>query len=74
MWIDIGSALVKREDGKAANRRAPVIDPTGAIAATYDKLHMFDVDLPTGETARDRRPTRRATGHGGRDAARPVSA
>ena len=29
------------------------IDPTGAIVATYDKLHMFDVDLPTGETARE---------------------
>jgi predicted amidohydrolase len=52
VWIDVGSALVKREDGKAANRQA-VIDPTGAIIATYDKLHMFDVDLPTGETARE---------------------
>ncbi|MGH1556789.1 nitrilase-related carbon-nitrogen hydrolase [Caulobacter segnis] len=37
---------------RAANRQA-VIDPTGAIVATYDKLHMFDVDLPTGETARE---------------------
>lgn len=61
VWIDIGSALVLREDGpnggKAANRQA-VIDPTGAIVATYDKLHMFDVDLPprdgrAGETARE---------------------
>lgn len=52
VWIDIGSALVLREDGKAANRQA-VIDRTGAIVATYDKLHMFDVDLPTGETARE---------------------
>ncbi len=52
VWIDIGSALVLREDGKAANRQA-VIDPAGAIVATYDKLHMFDVDLPTGETARE---------------------
>jgi deaminated glutathione amidase len=57
VWIDIGSALVRREDGKAANRQA-VIDPTGVIVATYDKLHMFDVDLPprdgkAGETARE---------------------
>ncbi|CAN5240534.1 carbon-nitrogen hydrolase family protein [soil metagenome] len=52
VWIDVGSALVRREDGKAANRQA-VIDPTGAIVATYDKLHMFDVQLPTGETARE---------------------
>jgi predicted amidohydrolase len=56
-WIDVGSALVLREDGpngerRAANRQA-VIDPTGKIVATYDKLHMFDVDLPTGETARE---------------------
>ena len=52
VWIDVGSALVKREDGKAANRQV-LIRPDGAIAATYDKLHMFDVDLPTGETARE---------------------
>ena len=57
VWIDVGSALVRREDGKAANRQA-VIDPTGAVVATYDKLHMFDVDLPPrdgkkGETARE---------------------
>ncbi|MBJ7408870.1 MAG: carbon-nitrogen hydrolase family protein [Phenylobacterium sp.] len=52
VWIDVGSALVKREDGKAANRQV-LIRPDGSIAATYDKLHMFDVDLPTGETARE---------------------
>ena len=52
VWILIGSALVKRQDGRAANRSA-LISPDGAIAATYDKLHMFDVDLPTGETARE---------------------
>lgn len=52
VWVDVGSALVLREDGKAANRQA-VIDPSGAIVATYDKLHMFDVQLPTGETARE---------------------
>ncbi len=46
LWIDVGSALVKRQDGKAANRQA-LIDPSGDIVATYDKLHMFDVDLPT---------------------------
>ncbi len=52
VWLLIGSALVKREDGKAANRAA-LVSPEGAIVATYDKLHMFDVDLPTGETARE---------------------
>ncbi|MET0274784.1 MAG: carbon-nitrogen hydrolase family protein [Phenylobacterium sp.] len=52
VWVLVGSALVKREDGKAANRCA-LISPDGAIVATYDKLHMFDVDLPTGESARE---------------------
>ncbi len=52
VWLLIGSALVKREDGKAANRSA-LVSPKGEITATYDKLHMFDVDLPTGETARE---------------------
>jgi predicted amidohydrolase len=52
VWILIGSALVRREDGKAANRSV-LVSPKGAITATYDKLHMFDVDLPTGESSRE---------------------
>lgn len=48
----IGSALVRREDGLCANR-ATMIDARGAIRATYDKIHMFDVDLPTGERHRE---------------------
>ena len=52
VWILIGSALVLREDGGAANR-SMLIDPTGQVRATYDKIHMFDVDLPTGERARE---------------------
>jgi predicted amidohydrolase len=51
-WVLIGSALVLREDGKAANRSV-LVAPDGAVAATYDKLHMFDVDLPTGESSRE---------------------
>jgi predicted amidohydrolase len=51
-WLLIGSALVLREDGKAANRSV-LVSPEGAVVATYDKLHMFDVDLPTGESARE---------------------
>jgi predicted amidohydrolase len=52
VWILIGSALVRRKDGKAANRSV-LVSPAGAITATYDKLHMFDVDLPTGESSRE---------------------
>jgi predicted amidohydrolase len=52
VWLLIGSALVRREDGQCANR-SMLIAPNGAVAATYDKLHMFDVDLPTGEHIRE---------------------
>lgn len=52
IWIDLGSLAVLREDGKWANRGF-VIDASGAIAARYDKIHMFDVDLVTGETWRE---------------------
>ncbi len=52
VWILIGSALVLREDGGAANR-SMLVDPTGRMVASYDKIHMFDVDLPTGERARE---------------------
>jgi len=50
--ILIGSALVLRPDGLAANR-AYFIGQDGGIRAFYDKIHMFDVDLPTGETVRE---------------------
>ena len=48
----IGSALVRRHDGQCANR-AMLIAPDGAVAATYDKIHMFDVDLPGGQRIRE---------------------
>jgi predicted amidohydrolase len=51
-WILIGSALVARGSDKAANR-AVLIDADGAIVTTYDKLHMFDVDLPNGDRYRE---------------------
>ncbi|HEY2051694.1 MAG TPA: carbon-nitrogen hydrolase family protein [Caulobacteraceae bacterium] len=52
VWVLIGSALVRRDDGKAANRSI-LVGPDGSVAATYDKIHMFDVDLPTGERIRE---------------------
>ena len=52
VWILIGSALVRREDGQLANR-STLVDAEGRVAATYDKIHMFDVDLPTGERHRE---------------------
>lgn len=52
VWLLIGSAMVRRPDGKAANRSV-LVEPSGAITATYDKLHMFDVDLPDGQRYRE---------------------
>ncbi|MEO5707408.1 MAG: carbon-nitrogen hydrolase family protein [Alteraurantiacibacter sp.] len=52
LWVALGSLAVRRPDGRFANRSF-VIDPTGAITATYDKMHMFDVTLASGETWRE---------------------
>ena len=52
VWILIGSALVRREDGQLANR-STLVGADGGVKATYDKIHMFDVDLPTGERHRE---------------------
>ena len=52
IWVSIGSLAIVREDGQWANR-AFVIDSSGNIAARYDKIHMFDVDLESGESWRE---------------------
>ena len=52
IWVHLGSLAVKEEGGKLANRGF-VIDAEGNIRARYDKLHLFDVDLPTGESWRE---------------------
>jgi predicted amidohydrolase len=52
MWIALGSLAIAREDGRWANRSF-VIDAAGGICARYDKIHMFDVDLATGESWRE---------------------
>lgn len=51
IWLQIGSVSVRAGE-KIANR-AYMIDPEGNIAARYDKIHLFDVDLPNGETWRE---------------------
>jgi predicted amidohydrolase len=52
IYIHIGSLAIKATPEKAANR-AFVIDRKGDIAARYDKIHMFDVDLAGGESYRE---------------------
>jgi len=52
MWVALGSLAVAREDGRWANRSF-LIDRSGAVVARYDKMHMFDVELASGETWRE---------------------
>jgi predicted amidohydrolase len=56
IWVHLGS-LALREDGEGEGgllaNRGYLIDQAGEIRARYDKIHLFDVDLPTGESWRE---------------------
>lgn len=52
VWLHIGSVGIKLDDGRFANR-SYLFAPNGDIAARYDKIHMFDVDLGNGEVYRE---------------------
>jgi predicted amidohydrolase len=54
IYVHIGSLAIKISNDRAANRSF-LIDPKGDIAARYDKIHMFDVDLADGESYRESR-------------------
>jgi predicted amidohydrolase len=51
-WVALGSLAVARDDGRWANRSL-LIAPDAGIVARYDKIHMFDVDLASGEIWRE---------------------
>lgn len=52
IYFHVGSIAVKASADKAANRSL-LIDPAGEIVARYDKVHLFDVELPNGESYRE---------------------
>ncbi|MEP3045724.1 MAG: carbon-nitrogen hydrolase family protein [Roseibium sp.] len=52
IFLHLGSLAVVLVNGRVANR-SYLIAPDGEIQATYDKIHMFDVDLPSGESWRE---------------------
>ena len=52
IWVHLGSLALRGERDKLVNRGF-VIDGQGNIRARYDKIHLFDVDLPTGESWRE---------------------
>jgi predicted amidohydrolase len=53
IWVHIGSLAVRSNDDSRWANRAFVIDSEGEIVARYDKIHLFDVDLATGESWRE---------------------
>jgi len=54
IFVHVGSLAVKASPDKAANRSF-LIDRQGEVVARYDKIHMFDVDLASGESYRESR-------------------
>ena len=52
IWVQLGSLALQGPGDRFVNR-AFVIDDDGEIRARYDKIHLFDVDLPTGESWRE---------------------
>ena len=53
LWVHLGSLALRAEAGDKLVNRGFVIDDKGEIRARYDKMHLFDVDLPTGESWRE---------------------
>jgi predicted amidohydrolase len=52
IWLNIGSLALKGPGEKLINRSL-LYSPNGLVAARYDKIHLFDVDLPGGERIRE---------------------
>ena len=53
IWVHLGSLAVRHETGTRFSNRAFVIGSDGIVRARYDKMHLFDVDLATGESWRE---------------------
>jgi len=53
LWVHLGSLALLSGSGEKLVNRGFLIDDTGAIRARYDKIHLFDVDLPSGESWRE---------------------
>ena len=52
-WILVGSLAVKLDSNDRVANRSFLLDAVGNIVASYDKIHMFVVQLPSGETYRE---------------------
>lgn len=52
VWLLLGSITVRTDEERIANRSV-LLSADGSVAATYDKIHMFDVTLPDGKVIRE---------------------
>ena len=52
-WLLAGSLSVKLEDEERLANRQYLLAPDGQVVAKYDKIHMFDVQLSSGEAYRE---------------------
>lgn len=55
IWVQLGSLAIKASDEPDQKwvNRSYLIDPEGEIAARYDKIHLFDVDISPEESQRE---------------------
>lgn len=53
LWLHCGTLAIRVDGGDRVANRTYVVNPQGDIAAVYDKIHMFDVDLDNGESYRE---------------------
>ena len=53
IWLHLGSVPVVHENGDKLANRSIIIAPDGQIKARYDKMHLFDIDLASGESWRE---------------------
>jgi predicted amidohydrolase len=52
IWLQVGSLALRVSEDKLVNRSL-LFAPDGKVAARYDKIHLFDVDMPSGERIRE---------------------
>ncbi|HXS80538.1 MAG TPA: carbon-nitrogen hydrolase family protein [Gammaproteobacteria bacterium] len=52
LWIVGGTIPIRADDGDRASSRSLLVGPDGRVAAHYDKIHLFDVDIPGREAER----------------------
>lgn len=53
LWVHLGSLAISDPASRKRRNRGFLIDAGGEIRARYDKIHLFDVDLPGGESWRE---------------------